>query len=211
MLFREPKVSGELSQYNGRGKTPLSSLWLALLATALFCQYSINLTLAQESPRAPIISGNVSIIHEPLLVSELPAPGSPLTLRVKLTNTRDTERSLRALIVRDGRLSDSIPTKSFLDEYDQPIYEIQTYSPLMELSYQFLLTNPDGSFASTERFTLRRSCVPRFDDSGLVVEGTQGEEKMRILIKKAEGLAREVANYDTAQKLLEQLEEALSK
>ncbi|MBX7145089.1 MAG: hypothetical protein K1X79_11605 [Oligoflexia bacterium] len=187
-------------------------LWRGVVSSLLAALLHLpTLASAQETQKSPIISGNVSIIHEPLLISELPAPGTTMTLRVRLTNTRDTERKIRALIVRDGRLSDSIPSKSYLDEYDQPIYEIQTNSPLMELSYQFILNNPDGSFASTERYTLRRSCVPRFDDSGIETEGIQGEERMRALIKKAEGLAREVANYDTAQKVLEQLEEALAK
>jgi hypothetical protein len=150
-------------------------------------------------------SGKADIIHDPILASELPAPGSAMQLKVKLTNTRDTERKLQALITADGRLYELAPTKSYLDEFDQPTYEFDLYSPLAEISYQFILSNPDKSHVVSDRFQLRRSCIPRIDTSGLDLEKGQGEERLHALVKTAEGLSREIATQETAQKLVDEL------
>lgn len=147
----------------------------------------------------------VDLIHDPLLATELPAPGAPFQLKVKLTNTRDTDRTLIARISLDGRLHEVTPTKVFLDEYDQPTYEIDLFAPLADISYQFLLHNPDKSTVLSDRYHMRRSCIPRVDTSGLDIEKARGEEKLATLIKTAEGLAREIASHETAQKLLDEL------
>jgi hypothetical protein len=164
----------------------------------------VNLAFAQSAFDA---SGKarVDIIHDPLLATELPAPGTPFQLKVKLTNTRDTDRHLSARISLDGRMHEVAPSKVFLDEYDQPTYEIDLFAPLADISYQFLLHNPDKSTALSDRYHMRRSCIPRVDTSGLDIEKARGEEKLATLIKTAEGLAREISSHETAQKLLDEL------
>lgn len=154
-------------------------------------------------------SGPVEIYAEHVDLHNLPLPGTPFTVKVKLGNTRDTERRLRAIVVRDGRLADVPPMKAaYLDEYDQPTYELQIFSPLAELSYQFVLYNPDGTFSTTPRHTVRRQCVPFIDIEKITLEPkSQGEARLDALVKLSRGLEREVAAYDTAVKLLQSMSE----
>jgi hypothetical protein len=154
-------------------------------------------------------SGPVEMYAENIDLYNLALPGTPFTVKVKLGNTRDTERRLRAIVVRDGRLADVPPLKAaYLDEYDQPTYELQIFSPLAELSYQFVLYNPDGTFSTTPRHTVRRQCIPFIDIEQITLEPkSQGEARLDALVKLSRGLEREVAAYDTAVKLLQGMSE----
>lgn len=148
----------------------------------------------------------VELYAEQIGLHELPAPGAAFIVKVKLTNTRETERRMRALVVRDGRVTDVPPLKAYLDEYDMPTYEVQMHAPFAELSYQFVLYNPDGTFSHTPRFTVRRPCIPFVDPDSIKLEPkNQGEARLESLVRLARSLESEVLSYDVAIKILEEL------
>ncbi|MBN8548591.1 MAG: hypothetical protein J0M12_04670 [Deltaproteobacteria bacterium] len=180
----------------------------------LFRASLILLVLLSAAPRsafsAPSDVAPVEVFVEEMGLQNIPMPGTPFVIKARLSNTKDTERRMRAFVVRDGRVSDVAPLKAYLDENDQPTYEIQMHSPLAELSYQLILYNPDGSFSSSPRVSLRRPCVPYIDLSKVKLEPkSQGEARLETLIKLSRGLEREVAGYDASLKILEDLSERL--
>ena len=176
--------------------------WVASMTVAVLCCASTG--LAQPKP----FTGPVEMYAEQVGLQDLPAPGMPFVVKVKLSNTRETERRLRAFVVRDGRITDVPPLKSYLDEYDMPTYEIQLHAPFAELSYQFVLYNPDGTFTSTPRFSVRRPCIPFVDPNTIKLESkNQGEARLESLVRLARSLESEVASYDVANKLVEELSE----
>lgn len=152
----------------------------------------------------------VEIFPDVVGIQNLPMPGAPFVIKAKLSNTKDTERRMRAFIIRDGRVTDVAPLKAYLDAYDQPTYEIQMYAPLAELTYQLILYNPDGTFTSSQRISVRRPCVPFIDLSKIKLEPkSQGEARLETLVKLSRGLEREISAYDISLKIIEDLQEKL--
>ena len=184
---------------------------MSLLFRSLIALTLITGSIAPSHARADTRDAvPVEIFPEQVGLDTLPMPGTPFIIKAVLSNTKDTERRMRAFIVRDGRVSDVAPLKAYLDENDQPTYEIQMHAPLAELSYQLVLYNPDGSFSVSRRISVRRPCVPYIDLSKIKLEPkSQGEARLETLIKLSRGLEREVSNYDVALKILEDLNERL--
>lgn len=189
-------------------KARLPILFL-LLSCVVLANAAARSAFAQATVFAQAaVAGPVEIFPEQLNLQTLPLPGAPIIVKAKLSNTKDTERRLRALVVRDGKLSDVAPLKSYLDEYDQPTYEMQFFSPLAELSYQFVLYNPDGSFSTTPRLSVRRNCIPFIDLNKIKLEPkSQGEARLEALVKLSRGLEREISTYDVALKIIDSLNE----
>jgi hypothetical protein len=187
-------------------KTFLQQLFIATALIALPATSSF----AQRMPSDP--APHVEIFPGEVTLQNLPMPGSSFTVKVKLSNTKDIDRRLRAFVVRDGRVSDVAPTRSYLDEYDQPTYEVEFFAPLAELAYQFVLYNPDGTFSTSRRISVRRPCVPYVDLDKVKLEPkTQGEARLSTLVKLSKSLEREITAYDTTDKLLDELAEKLKK
>jgi len=183
----------------------------ASLYRVAFCFLIVGWVVIPAHAQAPKdFDPPVELFADQVGLQNLPMPGAPFTVKARLSNTKDTERRLRAFVVRDGRVTDVSPMKAYLDEYDQPTYEIQMYAPLAELSYQFVLYNPDGSFSTSQRFSVRRPCIPFIDITKVKLEPkNQGEARLEGLIKLSRGLEREIAAYDVAVKVLEDLTERL--
>lgn len=72
-------------------------------------------------------------------------------------------------MVRDGRLTESVVDKSYINEYEQTIYEMTIPSPLVEITYQFVVPLKDGSVVSSMRYSVRRSCIPQVDSALLEI------------------------------------------
>lgn len=187
----------------------MTSLFQRFLASLLLIAVALAPCLARAATADPV---PVEIYPEIIGLQNLPMPGAPFVVKAKLSNTKDTERRLRAFIVRDGRVTDVAPLKAYLDANDEPTYEIQMYAPLAEISYQFVLYNPDGTFSTSQRISVRRPCVPYIDLTKLKLEPkSQGEARLETLIKLSRGLEREISSYDVSLKVLEDLQERLQK
>jgi hypothetical protein len=152
------------------------------------------------------------LVHTPPRLNDLPPPGYPLTLLVRLKNTKDTGRKVRALLVRDGQLADVALQEGRFVDSDEPQYSFSSSSPRAELVYQFVLYNSDGSFTLSERYRLRRNCAPSVDLTDASLDPSlQSDTRLQALIGKAQGLERDITRYERAVGLLEEMKQLTSK
>ncbi|MCO6429893.1 MAG: hypothetical protein J5J00_03455 [Deltaproteobacteria bacterium] len=150
---------------------------------------------------------DISLSHEPPVESELPSPGSPLELAVTLLNSKNSQLHLRGFVVRDGRLMDIHFRDLTSDLYDRVVYLADIAAPLAELSYQFFLVDNQEVVATSQLYTVRRSCI----DNVLPVDtshslSSDGKKKLEQLRDRASRLQVEVQNFESALKLIEELQ-----
>jgi hypothetical protein len=74
------------------------------------------------------------------------------------------------------------------------------------MSYQFVLHQPDGTLATSQRFAIRRACVQNYrieiPESGADV---QFKRSVGELVSRAKSLERETIKLDASLKVLEEL------
>jgi hypothetical protein len=148
----------------------------------------------------------VSLAHSAPLPEELPFPGSPMQLAVTLLNSRNSQLSVRAFVVRDGKLMTIDLKNVSTDPYERVVYWSNINAPLGEISYRFILSGPTGIMATSERYSVQRECRPNVEtiDANLS-ESITGNSKLKIQQKQATALQDELKNYELAIKLLEEL------
>ena len=174
-----------------------------LFISAIFC--SAIIASAETVEEKPVI------IHSPAAAELLPFPGKPVTLTVKLKNTRDTSYKLRAYFSIDGKLTEIPVAEASLDDNDHPTYTVNTYSPIAEISYQFLLIGKDGSVIPSTRYVIRRKCIPKlFVDEAKVEQNSDSKEYMKNLVVQAQSLEDTLAAYDSAFKLIDEISSLLT-
>lgn len=185
----------------------MTARWQTVLKSILLLGVFINAypdKISAAEPPSPAAS--VSIVHIPPKAESLPLPAKMLTLEVKLSGTNRTNRKLRALVVRDGRLIDVALGNAQRNERDEPIYKLAIYSPLAELSYQFILYNPDGSVTGSERYVLRRTCLPNIELTDTTVPtDAKNRDLIETLVRQSKGLDRDLESYEKVYALLEEL------
>jgi hypothetical protein len=138
-----------------------------------------------------------SFKHIPPRVQDLPAPGSPMKLSFQLINTREITQLVTALVTVDGRLMNVLGSDGYLNEYDNPTFEIATNSPVSDIAYQFVVRGQDGSIATSQRYAVRRSCLPTIDLTSVAIpETVQGRERLSAIIDKTKGLERDLGMLD---------------
>ncbi len=152
----------------------------------------------------------VKIIHTLPKASDFPYPGTPVTLGVSISNTKDTDRRMRAFIVRDGQLLDLSVASATFSEQELPTYKFEFHSPFAELLYQFVLYNPDGSTTISDRYFVRRSCAPDITLAvGKVDPSVRGYERFNELIAQAKALDNNIEGYREAISLLKSIKTKL--
>ena len=84
-------------------------------------------------------------------------------------------------------------------------------SPLYELNYQFFLYLPDGGVKASERFRLRRECVPNIDFTSIKFDSANPEkiDRVKELAKQSDRLEGDLQRYEEALKLLNQTKQML--
>lgn len=188
--------SGQVKQL----KIKSATLFIQIFAV-LFVMISLNseLAIAQDKRTA-------SLIHQPIPVEALPFPGSAMTLSVTMLNSRDSQLTVRGYIVRDGKLM-SLPLSDYsVDDLDRIVYSATINAPLAELNYYFVLLGPNGVVSTSERYSLRRPCLPAVDTIDLKIPAnTPAKTRLKLLQQQATGLQDELQNYETTVKLLEEL------
>lgn len=133
-----------------------------------------------------------------------------MVLSAELQHTRDVDRGVRLLLVRDGRVVDVPILRSYLNEKDRPTYEYKLLAPLAEISYQFFLADASGSAVTTPRYTVRRKCLPSLKLTSTKSDGDSEQgQKAAALAAKAEALDQEIKQYDSAIAALDELEKLL--
>lgn len=171
-----------------------------------------SIALAQDSTTTPTATPPpIEFIHQPAQAAQLPPPGQPLSLTVQLKNSRDPERRLRMLAAVDGEFVDVFVDGGTLNEFDQPVYKIETFSPLAQISYQFVMRTDDGGVVSSPRFVIRRPCIPNVSlvDLKAPADGS-GDARLALAVERAQRLEGEIASYETLLSLVNQIKERLN-
>lgn len=164
----------------------------------------------QAADKAAAKSAPVELVHVAPTGKQLPPPGELMTLTVTLKKTKDSERKLRAFVVRDGQMLDlSVPSAQY-NQQEEPFYEVPMYAPEGEILYLFLLYNPDGTVTRSDRYFVRRPCLPEIAlTSGKVDQSLQPDAKLVELIDQSVRLNRDIKLYETALGLLRELQKLI--
>ena len=173
----------------------------SVLCVMIFLWSGARAASAEKRPGAK--GASVKIAH---IQPALKYPGELMTLIVTLKGTKDSERRLRAFIVRDGQILDlSLPSAQY-NQQEEPYYEVPVYAPEGELLYLFLLYNPDGTVTASDRFYVRRPCLPSTDlASGKIDNSLQPDVKLKELVQQADDLSRDIKSYETILSMLKEL------
>jgi len=151
------------------------------------------------------------MLHQQLTAAELPAPLQPFSLEVTLRGIRDIGLDIRAYVVRDGRVMDLFPVESSLSDYGDAVYRFDMSAPIAETSYQFILSRGDGTFEISQRYSIRRNCIPDLNLTVLDSENsTTGQERLIALLQQTKGLERDIEQYERASQILQDIKELLS-
>lgn len=148
----------------------------------------------------------IEVAHTPPQPQELPFPGNPLTLSITLLNSRDTQLTVKGYIVRDGKLMVVDLADFTSDDHDRIVYSTTINAPLGELNYNFVLFDAKGVAGTSDRYSVRRECLPRTNtiDTKLP-EDLKGKARLDIQQKHATNLQDELKNYESVIKILDEL------
>jgi hypothetical protein len=137
--------------------------------------------------------------------STLPAPGHPMQLVVQLFNTKEMNLPLRTMANIDGRLIELTPSRVYLNKDDYPEYIIETHAPHAFIEYYFIAYGPNDIVATSEKFIIRRPCLPDINltSAGLSTESRDGQSRLTEIVRKAWNFEKEIKTYEHAHKIIE--------
>ena len=189
----------------------LDTLRLILTAAILFLLPFAGWSSSANAEK-PKQQEQISLLHTPKKAEELPHPGQDITLIAKLTGTRDTSLKLAAALVKDGRFMQVNATEAYLNEYDQPTYEITFPAPVAEMSYQLVIFSPDGTASMSPRYVVRRTCLPNVQlASPEIAEHLQGFKLLERLFSESVNLEHDLAGYERAMTLVDELQKKVNR
>lgn len=151
----------------------------------------------------------ISLEAAPMRGDRLPLPGAALRVKVFISGSRDIELPVKLLAELDGR-SITIDTVGSRDEKDRVVYSADIFAPKVELNYQFLLAESDGTISVSKRLLARRPCVPNVElvpDSEL--QKMNDSQNAAKLLSLAQRLERDNNLYANAESQLLKLQELL--
>lgn len=144
--------------------------------------------------------------------NKMPFPGERITLRAEVSNTRDFRLPIRLLAVRDGKFYEISAASGLLGSNERPQYQVEIPAPLAELSYQFVLIQPNGTVATSKRLVARRSCIPDITPvMGEMPADVDGSERFNRLIVDNLKLEQEISNLERTAQELDSISELLAK
>ena len=148
----------------------------------------------------------VDFVHAP--PRSLPQPGLKLKLEVTVKDgTRDTSNPLNAYLSIDGKLT-IIPASAWLNAEDQPTYTIETHAPRTEIVYQFGVETADGQTLRSNRYEIRRPCVPEVANTDVEIPtGRDEEQRILYLLEANRRLDEEIKMLEASLDILTSLNE----
>ena len=150
-----------------------------------------------------------SLIHYPPQAQEIPAPGDAMTLIVGLSGSMDTERTLVGYFTKDGKITKVPSYKAYLDINDKPVYELMVNAPVQDMSYRFVVYNPDGSITESEKYSLSRVCVPRVDKYPDLKTIANASERFKLVTAQSKDVETEIKRYERVMGLLDEIDKLL--
>ena len=178
-----------------------SLIHLFLICTTLSC-------LSVLSTPSYLHAESISILH--ITGSELPPPGVPIKLSAHVNGVDNLTGSMRVYVVSDGRVLDKASSNIQYSPEDLPEYTFDIHSPIAELSYQFVYSSPTGQVISSQRYEIRRPCLPKFELPASE-SISSGDKRLQKALIDAKRLEFEVMNLDEALKLIKDLKIEMAK
>jgi hypothetical protein len=146
------------------------------------------------------------IIHTPIKSTQIPAPGTPMTIIIDLSQFRGVIARERLLVIRDGKLLDVPLLEGVAEGHDSLTHNATIHAPLVELKYQVLITLADGNTVSSPSYTLRRGCVPNIALASIDDPSDSSvSERLKRYVQQSRDLERDLTQYENAITLLESL------
>jgi hypothetical protein len=150
-------------------------------------------------------------VHRAPLPSTIPPLGSLMQIKVETLNTVDITATIRLVGAKDGRFIDIAFPKGKLNSADHPTYSIDVPTPVAAMTYQFILHQPDGSITTSEKFIVKRPCIPHFKIAEPDKVSTAAYNKeIATLVAKSKELELETLSLESSLKLVEEMKIALS-
>lgn len=179
-------------------------LVLALVASSLaFGALTAPTLYAADSAPA------IKVLSAAIKPEQLPDPGVPMIIKARVINSKALDRTVRAMIVRDGRLVEVPMIKSYLNENDLATFEFPVTAPLAELTYKFIAyDNERPAFVSPE-YIVRRPCLPALEPTDPRVTSENPDEQIMESFAKTSALGVEIERYEHARRHLEDLQKLL--
>lgn len=171
--------------------------WAILAIVTISCIAIGTITFAHAE------SSQMSVVHNPPTVRDLPEPGKQFKIALTVKNMRELSPDIRAYVVTDGELTQISPVRTYPGEDKDAIAEFSFFAPLAEISYQFVAKSETGAITPSKRFVIRRQCLPRLkiDRDYPTDEASHGLS----LAQKAEELERLIIVYEQATKTIDEL------
>ena len=152
------------------------------------------------------------IVHWPPSSEDLPYPGSPLVLGMQIANNDMKDKRVRLLAVVDGRLIDLTLIRIETDPHDRINYLTSVYAPIAEMSYRWLVYEADGKVIVSDRYVVKRTCVPRLSFAELHLDPKLSiPEKIEALVDQLYGMDNEIRTYEEILKTLDILQPIVKK
>jgi hypothetical protein len=167
----------------------------------------VSVSVAQESdtPR------RITLVHQAALPSTIPPVGNLMQIKVETLNTVDITTKIRLVGAKDGRFIDIAFPKGRLNSADHPTYTIDVPTPIAAMTYQFILHQPNGSITTTEKYIVRRPCIPHFKVAEPDSSSTAAYNKeIATLVAKSKELELETTSLESSLKLVEEMKTTLT-
>ncbi|MEY4700023.1 MAG: hypothetical protein RL326_210 [Pseudomonadota bacterium] len=182
------------------------------------CQLGVLAVMIALSPSAPDSVAQdsdgprrITLVHRAPLPSTIPPLGSLMQIKVETLNTVDITTTIRLVGAKDGRFIDIAFPKGKLNSADHPMYSIDVPAPIAAMTYQFILHQPDGSITTSEKFIVKRPCIPHFKIAEPDKVSTAAYNKeIATLVAKSKELELETLSLESSLKLVEEMKIALS-
>ena len=151
------------------------------------------------------------IYHHTPTGTEIPNPGAVMTLKFEVTDSRDLERPVRLMLVRDGRMIEIPLSQSYLDERDHPTFEFQVNAPIADIYYQlYVYDKKGGNPIVSSPYGFRRPCLPQIDLVDAKLDPKLAPiDQVRNSYAQSQVLGQEVEEYQKALHTLQDLQELL--
>jgi hypothetical protein len=178
----------------------LSRAWILACCGSLLLMHSTGGAAAEDAPQT------IRLRHEPPQTKQLPPAGTLVPISVQLENSSDVDIKIRLVGSRDGRFMDIAFSFGVLNASDRPTYTIQIPSPTSAMTYQFIAHQPGGELTLTDKFVVKRNCVPGLPTTAdHEPNSTEYKQEVATLVAQARALEGDNRNLETALKLIEDL------
>ena len=94
--------------------------------------------------------------------TDIPPVGHAMDIAVSLRNTINIQTKVRLVGSKDGRYIDLAFPMGKINKSGHPEYVLHMPAPLVAMSYQIIVHQPDGRVTTSKQFSIQRTCIKDF-------------------------------------------------